>query len=126
MPRAVVKSPVYLSYPRVGIIIYAFILKKATRHGKSKDTPYYDVIAKRKSIACLSHMVKKWLRMWKNNKATEPARINRRIKSTSMASTGRKAKLREKTKVSREKCSTVASDASRSLKCVASIHVLRV
>lgn len=43
----------------------------------------------------------KWQRMWKNNKATEPARINRRIKSTSMASTGRKAKLREKTKVSR-------------------------
>lgn len=83
---------------------YMLLFWRIRLDGKSKDTPGFDVTANRKSLACLFHMVgKKWLRMWKNNKATEPARTNRRIKSTSMASTGRKAKLREKTKVRRAK-----------------------
>lgn len=94
--------------------------------GSLKTRLYHDVTPKRKSIACLYHMVKKWLRMWKNNKATEPAHINRRIKSTSMASTGRKAKLREKTKVSPTKCCRIAAVATKSPSCVAAIHVLRV
>lgn len=62
---------------------------------------YYDVSTNAEDSRLPLPHGKKWLRMWKNNRATEPARINRRIKSTSMASTGQKAKLREKTKVSR-------------------------
>lgn len=39
--------------------------------------------------------------MGKNNRATDPAYTNKKIKDTNMASTGRKEKLKEKTKASR-------------------------
>lgn len=39
--------------------------------------------------------------MGKNNKATDPAPTNKKIKDTNMANTGRKVKSKEKTKVSR-------------------------
>lgn len=124
MSRGVVKSISFMSACQNHNICFYFEEDDST--GSLKTRLYDDVSAKRKSIVCLYHMVKKWLRMWKNNKATEPAHINRRIKSTSMASTGRKAKLREKTKVSPTKCCRIASVDTKSLRCVALIHVLRV
>lgn len=66
---------------------------------------------------------KKCLRMWKNNRATDPAYINRRIKSTNMASIGRKVKLREKTKVSRVEWRT--ADVLVTVVSAPHVHVLR-